>query len=272
MKKCILLTFVLALVTQVNGQDKAQKFETAIQEPKVTQQTPVAELANTNDSLPKSNFKHRFYYGYNFDIYYHNDTKDRRKENGWSFSVTPEFGYKISEKVQVGLRLGGTYASQRGTYYTKNDKGVKTESNLLVRSGSWEVAPYGRYRLKTLFNNVVGIWVELHGYTSMTFPQIIEGDPSGTDFYGLKHVVNYGAQLSPLITINLNEKRTFNIFFSILSLGYSGATRVYKDASGNTSKEYSNDVILFSGKLGNLIANQFTPGLYGIKFGIQKQF
>ncbi len=36
--------------------------------------------------------------------------------------------------------------------------------------------------------------------------------------------------------------------------------------------EYTNDVIIFSGKLRNLIANHFTPGLYGLKFGVQKSF
>ena len=37
-------------------------------------------------------------------------------------------------------------------------------------------------------------------------------------------------------------------------------------------REFSNDVIIFSGKLSNLISNQFTPGLYGLKFGVQKNF
>jgi len=31
-------------------------------------------------------------------------------------------------------------------------------------------------------------------------------------------------------------------------------------------------VIIFSGKLRNLLANQFVPGLYGLKFGVQKNF
>ena len=57
------------------------------------------------------------------------------------------------------------------------------------------------------------------------------------------------------------------MFFSILSLGYSGTAYFYTDHN-----EYTNDVIIFSGKLSNLISNQFTPGLYGLKFGIQKSF
>ena len=37
-------------------------------------------------------------------------------------------------------------------------------------------------------------------------------------------------------------------------------------------EQYINDVIIFSGKLSNMLANQFTPGLYGLKFGVQKSF
>ncbi len=223
-------------------------------------------------NIPADSLRHRFYYGYNFDIYFHSDTKDRLKANGWSFSLTPEFGYKLNEKMQVGLRLGGSYYMQNGTYTVKKDSNQEVETTLKVRGGSWEVAPYGRYRLKTLFDDKVGIWLELHGYTGMTFPTIVGGDPTGTDYDGLKHTVTYGAQLSPLITVKFSEKSTFNIFFSILSLGYSGTTRMYRDKSGTTHREYSNDLILFSGKLSNLLANQFTPGLYGIKFGVQKSF
>ncbi len=233
----------------------------------------IATVIRTADTIavPEVSLKKKFYYGYNFDIYFHNDTKDRLKANGWSFSLSPEFGYRISEKAQVGLRLGGSYYRQNETFTIKLDN-VEKETELKIHGGSWEVAPYGRYRMKTLFNEKLGIWLELHGYTSMTFPTIEGGNPAGTDYDGLKHTISYGIQLSPLITFQFNEKSTFNFFFSILSLGYSGTTRVYRDIVGQTHKEYSNDIILFSGKLSNLLANQFTPGLYGIRFGVQKSF
>lgn len=227
----------------------------------------------TTDSIStKLALRKKFYYGYNFDIYYHQDSQDRLNTNGWSFTVTPEFGYKVNERVSVGLRFGGSYYSQHETFVVTNDLGENEDVKLTIRGGSWELTPYGRYRLKTFFNNKLGIWLELHGYVSMRFPNVVDGEPQGTDYQGLKHSIIYGAQLSPLITFKFNEKSTFNFFFSILSLGYSGTTRVYKDDMGHTCREYSNDLILFSGKLSNLIANQFTPGLYGIKFGIQKSF
>ena len=37
--------------------------------------------ANANDQIPV--WKQKFYYAYNFDIYWHHDTKTNTKENGW---------------------------------------------------------------------------------------------------------------------------------------------------------------------------------------------
>ena len=100
-----------------------------------------------------------------------------------------------------------------------------------------------------------------------------DGIIKGTDYDGLRYSLTYGAQVSPVITYQFNKKSTFQMFFSILSFGYSGTTRFYEDmVTGERHNEYSNDIIIFSGKLSNLIANQLTPGLYGLKFGVQKSF
>ena len=153
------------------------------------------------------------------------------------------------------------------TYTYEKIDGEKVSEDLRIQQGNWNITPYVRYRLKTLFNDKLGIWLEAHVYTGMEFPKVTAGLVEGTDYEGLRHSVIYGFQVSPVITYQFNKKSTFQIFFSILSLGYSGTTFCYSDR-----KEYTNDVIIFSGKLRNLIANQFTPGLYGLKFGIQKSF
>lgn len=213
-------------------------------------------------------WKQKLYYGYNFDIYFHHDSKTDKKENGWSIALTPEIGWKLKERVYLGLRVGGSFSD---TYTTTNylkDDGTKYEESIRVMHGSWEAAPYVRYRMKTLFDDRVGIWLEAHLYAGMAFPRVMDGITKGTDYEGLRHSVTYGCQVSPVITYQFNRKSTFQIFFSIMSFGYSGTTRFYEDADN----EYSNDVIIFSGKLKNLLANQFTPGLYGLKFGVQKTF
>lgn len=218
-------------------------------------------------------WKQKLYYGYNFDIYFHSDTRHQSTEKGWSIRLEPEIGWRLKERVYMGLRFGGSYQDTYATYtYILPDDSKATE-DLRVRQGTWNVTPYVRYRMKTLFNDKVGIWLEAHLYAGMEFPNVVSGSVAGTDYEGLKHSVIYGAQVSPVITYQFNRKSTVQIFFSILSLGYSGTAFCYVDPeTGKRSNEYTNDVIIFSGKLRNLLANQFTPGLYGLKFGVQKSF
>ena len=212
-------------------------------------------------------WKQKLFYGYKFDIYYHQDTRNATKENGYSIVLTPEIGWRVKEKLYVGLRIGGGYQDTYSSYsYEALDGTIKTEE-LRIQQGSWDVTPYVRYRLKTLFNDKVGVWLEAHLYAGMEYPRVTDGVVKGTDYEGLRHTITYGAQVSPVITYQ------FNIFFSIISLGYSGTTFCYTDPySGKKYNEFTNDVIIFSGKLRNLIANQFTPGLYGLRLGVQKSF
>ena len=221
-------------------------------------------------------WKQKLYYGYNFDIYFHHDSRSQRKENGFSVSFEPEIGWKLKERVHLGLRVGGSYQNTATTYtvFGVTAAGADTtySTDLRVHQGSWNVTPYMRYRLKTMFDGKVGIWLEAHLYAGMDFPSVTAGDVKGTDYDGLRHSITYGAQVSPVITYRFNRKSTFQVFFSILSLGYSGTTFCYTGEDGNKYNEYTNDVIIFSGKLRNLLANQFTPGLYGLKVGVQKNF
>lgn len=223
----------------------------------------------TSPPLPEQKplWKQKLYYGYNFDIYFHHDSRSDRKENGWSIALQPEVGWKLSDRIYLGLRIGGSYAN---TTIQSDVKLIDTTytADLRVHYGSWQIEPYMRYRLKTLFDGKVGIWIETHVFTGMDFPRVTNNMERGTDYEGLRHCVSYGFQVAPVITYQFNKKSTFQIFFSILSLGYSGSTYCYADGS----KQYINDVIIFSGKLSNMLANQFTPGLYGLKFGVQKSF
>ena len=234
--------------------------------------TVVGETQTVNDSVlaaPAEEiplWKQKLYYGYNFDIYFHSDSKKDSRENGWSFALTPEIGWKLTEKIYLGMRFGGSYANYKSSYLVSVlDTSYYTD--LRIHVGSWEVAPYVRYKMKSLFNDKVGIWLEAHLYAGMDFPRVTEGETAYTDYDGLRYSTTYGFQVSPVITYQFNRKSTFQIFFSILSLGYSGTMYSY---AGH--REFSNDVIIFSGKLSNLLSNQFTPGLYGLRFGVQKTF
>ena len=232
-----------------------------------TPEDTVTTAAPAVDERPL--WKQKLYYGYNFDIYFHHDSRTYSKENGWSISLEPEVGWKLKERIYLGMRVGGSYANMNTSYshYNPVDSTTYTE-DLRIMHGSWSVTPYVRYRMKSLFNDRVGIWLEAHLYTGMDFPRVTDGTVTGTEYDGLKYNLTYGCQVSPVITYQFNRKSTFQIFFSILSFGYSGTTQFYN----GKRNEYTNDVIIFSGKLSNLLASHFTPGLYGLKFGIQKSF
>ena len=236
-------------------------------------QTDSAQSTVTVPVKPVPLWKQKLYYGYNFDIYFHHDSRSNRKENGWSINVIPEIGWKLKERVHLGLRLSGGYQDMYINYTTEMSDGTKLAQDLRVRQGQWEVTPYVRYKLKSLFNEKVGIWLEGHLFTGMEYPRASEGKTAGTDFDGLRHTIIYGAQVAPVITYQFNKKSTFQIFFSIISFGYSGSTHCYVDSeTGVRHNEYTNDIIIFSGKLSNLLSNQFVPGLYGLRFGVQKSF
>lgn len=241
-------------------------------------QTPTDSVSEEAQVEEKPLWKQKLYYGYNFDIYWHHDSKQNTKENGWSIALQPEIGWKLKERVYLGLRVGGSYQDAYTTYSQEELLTGRTYTeDIRVMRGTWDVTPYVRYRLKSMFNDKLGIWLEAHLYTGMEFPRVTAGNISGTDYDGLKYSVTYGCQVSPVITYRFNRKSTFQIFFSIMSLGYSGTTRFYEktdDWTGDVEhhNEYTNDIIIFSGKLKNLLASQFTPGMYGLKFGVQKNF
>lgn len=242
----------------------------------VDEQNPAdsAQSTVTVPVKPVPLWKQKLYYGYNFDIYFHHDSRSNRKENGWSINVIPEIGWRLKERVHLGLRLSGGYQDMNVSYTNELTDGTKVTEDLRVRLGKWEVTPYARYKLKSLFNEKVGIWLEGHLFAGMEYPRLAEdGKGKGTDFDGLRHTVIYGAQVAPVITYQFNKKSTFQIFFSIISFGYSGSAMCYVDSeTGVRHNEYTNDIIIFSGKLSNLLSNQFTPGLYGLRFGVQKSF
>ena len=237
MKKISLLFAILFTSASIAG---AQEVQTPKEDHIIDGLTSVATIAGQTKTVeevqdttavakPIPLWKQKLYYGYNFDIYYHHDSRPNRKENGWSIRLIPEIGWKLKERLYIGLRVGGSYQDMYTTYTYESLLGEKETEEIRVQQGSWDVAPYVRFRLKTLFNDKV--------------------------------------------TYQFSKKSTFQIFFSIISLGYSGTTFRYQDPlTGERHNEYTNDVIIFSGKLRNLIANQFTPGLYGLKFGVMKTF
>lgn len=215
----------------------------------------------------EQSFQRKWFYGYSFDVRLHNNSKDLDKQNGFSIAIDPEIGYQFSDKLQFGAKLSLDYMNlyQR---IAINDKGDQFQA-VRMQGPGFAVMPYARYRLFNLFDGVISVWLDTHLYAGGDFPfykrDATEGVPAAklTD-----KQISWGVQALPLVMLNLKQNKSFNIYFSIMSLGYSGTYLVNKDGS----KSVSNDLVLFSGKIGGLLDMQFTNGMYGLKFGMQTYF
>ena len=72
-----------------------------------TIETVEDSVATQEEEIPL--WKQKLYYGYNFDIYFHHDSRSDKKENGWSIALTPEIGWRLKERYYLGMRFGGSY-------------------------------------------------------------------------------------------------------------------------------------------------------------------
>lgn len=258
MRKFFILISAIALVMEASAWAQTPESSDVKAEKIVTMEKPVSE---------ESGFQRKWYYGYSFDIRLHNNSKDLDKQNGFSIAIDPEIGYQFSDKLQFGTKLSLDYMNiyQR---ITLNDKGDQFQ-DVRMQGPGFSVMPYARYRLFNLFEGVVSIWLDTHLYVGGEFPfykkDVADVVPASklTD-----KQVSWGVQALPLVMLNLKQNKSFNIYFSIMSLGYSGTYLVNKDGS----KSVSNDLVLFSGKIGGLLDMHFTNGMYGLKFGMQTYF
>lgn len=218
-------------------------------------------------SSEEQSFQRKWYYGYSFDIRLHNNSNDLKKQNGFSIALDPEIGYQFSDKLQVGTKLSLDYMNLY-QQIAMDDKGEQIQK-VRMQGPGFSIMPYARYRLFNLFDGVVSVWLDTHLYAGGDFPfykqAATEGVPAGklTD-----KQISWGIQALPLVMLNLNKNKSFNIYFSIMSLGYSGTYILNKDGS----KSVTNELVLFSGKIGGLLDMQFTNGMYGLKFGMQTYF
>lgn len=256
MKKIILTLAVLFMAGSAWAQVQ-ESSETTVEEI-VTMEKPTAV---------DHSFQRKWFYGYSFDVRLHNNSKDLDKQNGFSIAIDPEIGYQLTDKLQFGAKLSVSYMNIYESI-AMNDKGDQFQS-VRMQGPGFSFMPYARYRLFNLFEGVISVWLDTHLYAGGDFPfykQDAIGDVPASRLTDKR--VSWGVQALPLVMLNLKNNKSFNIYFSIMSLGYSGTYLVSKDGS----KSVSNDLVLFSGKLGGLVGMQLTNGMYGLKFGMQTYF
>ena len=115
-KKYLFLSLIILASVSLHGQESdplatglggvatvAGETQTVAGETQTAAESEKLKVESKGDSIPM--WKKKLYYGYNFDIYFHNDTKKDSRENGWSFALTPEIGWKLTEKIYLGMRF-----------------------------------------------------------------------------------------------------------------------------------------------------------------------
>ena len=95
-KKYLFLSLIMLASVSLHGQ-KSDPLATGLGgvatvagETQTAAESEKLKVESKGDSIPM--WKKKLYYGYNFDIYFHSDTKKDSRENGWSFALTPEIG------------------------------------------------------------------------------------------------------------------------------------------------------------------------------------
>ena len=68
-------------------------------------QTPADSVSVEVPVKPIPEWKKKLYYGYNFDIYFHHDSKANTKENGWSIALEPEIGWIRTPPIRMSIRI-----------------------------------------------------------------------------------------------------------------------------------------------------------------------
>jgi len=211
----------------------------------------------------------QFFTGLAFDVNWANDGRhteksgDQKLNNSYGGTISPQFGYQFNDKLMAGARVNFVFNK---SYFTEEDeKTLKTEKYVSSSIG-WDIAPFCRYKILELGqDNWFSVWADVHGYFGRMYPKSVE--EKGYIYKDFNKKLVYGIQAMPAVGIRLNEKSTIFINIAIISLAYAGSC-----TETNEGSEYTNKILLFTGKISGTFQAMQTDGLYAFKFGIVRKF
>lgn len=153
----------------------------------------------------------QFFIGGSLDINYSDLNSDDQKIKAWIFGARPEFGYRISNKLEAGLGGSVSYSKSNNDFYGFTyEKTYKT-------FGGFAYVQYNLFQF-----NKLNVAVQLIGDFSKTYSTMIS---DGSDDSELKTI---GIFLSPKLEYRLNDK--FTIFSKLEGVSY----KVVDDESCST--------------------------------------
>jgi len=136
-----------------------------------------------------------------------------------SFTIAPEFGYKLDENMSVGIQVGFTNSKEEGAWWG----GTVVDE---LKTNMFMIAPYVRYNFFSFGNFRVAAQADL-GFASGK-----EKGTVGANSLEEKKTA-FGLNVAPVLTYNLTDKVTLLTRLNFMNLGFNQTK--YKDAYTETS-------------------------------------
>lgn len=170
----------------------------------------------------------KVYFGGSFNINF--DTVKDTYNNGeviindktYQLGFNPKVYWNISEKMQLGGRVGFQY----GQMYTGSvfswDGDINKEEPIVNRAIGWSAAPFFGYKLFQW--KIITIWAEVNIFVGQNYN--IGKEMRWTEW---TKQTQYGFQVLPVVDFDITEKFALQIHFGVISLGWCGTNSTYPD-------------------------------------------
>lgn len=175
----------------------------------------------------------QFHFGGSFSINFDNEHtkyssgKSENKENAFLINLKPKVYWNLTEKMQVGGRIGFAFGRlNTGIVY---DSEKKESTDIVNRALGWSLSPFFGYRL--LNWKRISVWAEANAFFGQCYNT--EKNKTVTSVWGTR--TEYGFQILPYVNFDLTEKLSLQLHVGFLSLGWYGTRSDYPDKVITTS-------------------------------------
>ena len=172
----------------------------------------------------------QFYLGGSFGIYENTGKNGQDKKVGFSylnFSIAPEVGYNISDKIDMGLSLIFLNNTRKAYQFVGDEMSSKT-----ITTG-WGLSPYIRYSIYK-FGNFDVLGKAALNYSNNTSKFY---DEAGNQNDKRSSTV-FGLNISPILFYNLSDRIALYTQLNFLGLDLSSMTEKTSDVKTGSSSTF----------------------------------
>jgi hypothetical protein len=147
-----------------------------------------------------------------------NKLKEGNKNTSTSFTIAPEFGYNLSDKIDLGISLG--FINTQMDEYSRE-----------LKQNIWEIAPYVRYSILQYGKFSILAKAELAiagGKIDITYKEYAYEENND---YNQKYT-HFGIGIRPILTYSLSDKIVLLSELNFFNIGFYSSD--YKDSHTST--------------------------------------